>query len=92
METALGYVLTLADKEAFEITRELNGNGQGALIQELSNTTLAKAERASYKGPAVDTSYLSKFQGTDYCQWVGRQSDGRFYPIGRILKIIKVEA
>lgn len=37
----------------------------------------------------VDSSYLSKYDGTKFYQWFGRKSDGRWYPFGKILKLKK---
>jgi hypothetical protein len=92
MEVAMGHVLTLAGPEAERITRGKNGSGQGTLIDALEKTALAKAERAAYKRRDVDTSYLCRFDDTDYCQWFGRRSDGCFHPISRVLLIVKVAA
>lgn len=92
-EIQMGFVLTLAGKEAIEATMGLNGSGQGELLDVLSKTPLARSEYKSYfvgKYDRVDTAYLSRFDGTDYCQWHGRQRDGCFHPMGRILKIIEI--
>lgn len=87
----MGHALTLAGKGAETETRGLGGCGQGDLINALERTPLARSERESYKRRDVDAVYLSRFDGTDYCQWVGRKGDGYFHPIGRIMRIIKVD-
>jgi hypothetical protein len=84
-----GYVLTLAEDWVEDFVKDLNGDGSSELINRLSATPLALAERRSYKTHDIDTSYLSRFDGTDYCQWMGRKSDGFFHPLSRIMKIIK---
>ena len=81
------YALTLAGPEAEEICRSKSGSGQGDLLRELSRTPLARSEYGRPRG--IDTAHLIRFDGTDYCQWYGRRADGRWYPFGRIMQIIR---
>jgi hypothetical protein len=81
------YALTLAGPEAAEICRDKSGSGQGDLLRELSRTPLARSEYGRPRG--IDTAHLIRFDGTDYCQWYGRRADGRWYPFGRIMQIIR---
>jgi hypothetical protein len=76
--------------EARKITDRCGGsNGQDELIRELSLHPTARAERdaARGKGRMMDHVHLSRFDGTDYCQWLGRCSDGFHRPVGRIMQI-----
>lgn len=89
-EIVEGYALTLAGPEAERAVIGKNGSGQGALIDALERTPLARAERAAYRRRDIDTAYLCRFDDTDYCQWFGRKADGRFHPISRVMRIVAV--
>jgi len=73
-------------QEIGEGTLFLNGNGQG--LEELSKNPLAQANKPPAAG-WCDTCHLSLFEGTNFVQWFGRRSDGRFYPYGKIMQIIQ---
>lgn len=84
--------LTLASEDAYEICRMLGSNGYG--LDDLRQLPLAKSEYASGNPRnelGIDTSYLSRFDGTDYVQWFGRQSSGYFIPFGRIMQIVEIK-
>ncbi len=61
--------------------------GQGMEIFE--DDLIAKMNKPTRKD-RVDTSHLSRLDGTDIVQWYGRKSDGRFHPIGRIMRLTQV--
>lgn len=87
----MSHVLTLPNQaEAMRATHSSGGSsGQGDLIQELSKHPLAISERDAGKPwRKMDHIHLSRFDGTDYCQWYGRCADGFHRPIGRILQIV----
>lgn len=84
------YVLTLAGPEAEAICRSKSGCGQGDLLRELSRTPLARSEYGRPRG--IDAAHLLRFDGTDFCQWFGRRADGRFYPFGRIMQIVRIQS
>lgn len=84
--------LTLAPNGAEKIVSGLNSDGAG--LDELQRHPLAQAEYASGRGRGrdrliIDTSHLTKYDGTDYVQWVGRVASGHFVPFGRVMKIVK---
>lgn len=89
-EIAMGYTLTLADPGAESVVLGKSGSGQGELINALKETPLGRLTRSLYKRRDVDTSYLCRFDDTDYCQWFGRKSDGCFHPISHVMKIVRV--
>jgi hypothetical protein len=78
--------LVLADESADTTVRNKNGNGQGDLMRAFEKLPIAQAECGNPKH--LDAIYLSHYAGTDYVRWHGRASDGRFYPIGRIMEIV----
>lgn len=66
-------------------------SGQGDLMHELAKHPLAISERDAGKPwRRMDHVHLSRFDGTNYCQWYGRCADGYHRPIGRIMKILEI--
>lgn len=63
----------------------LSGNGQG--LQQLERDPVAQTEKPPATG-WCDTSHLSRYDGTDFVQWVGRKADGRFHPWGKIMRLV----
>lgn len=49
---------------------------------------VVKANRPPH-GSGCDTSGLYQYDGTKFYQWMGRKSDGRFHPFGKILTRVK---
>jgi hypothetical protein len=83
------YVLTLPDqKVAKEATANSNCSGNDELAKLVSKQPLSLSERGSPRNS--DHVHLSRFIGTDYCQWFGRQADGYHRPIGRIMQVVRV--
>lgn len=88
------YVLTIpCQTDAQKIADQACGScGQGDLMRELSKHPLAIVERdVSKPWLRMDHIHLSRFDGTDYCQWWGRCADGFHRPVGRILQIIPIK-
>lgn len=90
------YELTLAGPEG-DKAAELNWDRSGlfyklgsAADEALRRHPLAVAERGRPRG--FDHIHLSVIGGTDFIQWSGRKSNGFHYPIGRIMRIIRVNA
>lgn len=73
-------------KEVGEGWLGLGGDGQG--LEIFNKDPVAKLNAPTSKD-RVDTAHLSRFDGTDFVQWHGRKSDGRFWPIGRIMQLTK---
>jgi hypothetical protein len=87
-------VLTLPNQaEAMRATHACGGSsGQGDLIKELAKHPLAISERDTGKPwRKMDHIHLSRFDGTNYCQWYGRCADGFHRPIGRIMQIVSIK-
>lgn len=64
----------------------LDGDGQG--LNSLKADAVVRANAPpSYRTAGFDTAHLSRYTGTDFLQWYGRKSDGRFYPFGKILRL-----
>lgn len=85
------YVLTIPDqKEAAEAASKAPFNGCDQLLDLVRKSPLAKSERGRPRG--MDNIYLSRYSGTDLCQWYGRCADGYHRPIGRIMRIVRVAA
>ena len=83
------YTLTLADKAGQEAAaRAGGGNGRGELVHALAKLPLAKSERGWPR--RADHVHLSRADGTDLVQWMGRYSDGYHRPIGRVMRIVEV--
>ena len=62
----------------------LGGDGQG--LEIFQSDIIAKIN-APTRRDRVDTAHLSRLGDTDFVQWYGRKADGRFWPIGRILRL-----
>lgn len=67
----------------------LSGNGQG--LRDLETDPVAKANRPPVIGSGFDTCHLTLYDKTNLVQWVGRRSDGRFYPHGKIMQLVVSE-
>ena len=84
--------LTLATQDEASSVAPLGGSGAG--LDHLRRHPLARAEyeRGIGKGRdrlRIDTSHLSRFDGTDFVQWFGRVQSGYFVPFGAVMKIVK---
>lgn len=84
--------LTLAPDEAQQVVAGLDSDGQG--LDDLSRHPLAISEYNAGRGKGrnrlvIDTSHLTRYDGTDYVQWVGRIALGYFVPFGRLMKIVE---
>ncbi len=64
----------------------MDGSGQGMEIYE--NDPVALQNKPSHIRDGFDTYHLSRYDGTNFVQWYGRRSDGRFYPHGNIMEIV----
>lgn len=64
----------------------ISGDGQGVKI--FQSDLIAKINAPTHRD-RVDTAHLTRLDGTDFVQWYGRKADGRFHPIGRILRLTK---
>lgn len=60
--------------------------GSGQHTEPLRTDPVAKANQPPVSG-RCDTCYLLQYEGTEFIQWVGRRSDGRFHPYGKILQL-----
>lgn len=100
-ENPEGYVLTLANEaEARAAERKSPGSdGSGRLMDGLRKHPLAVAEYdAETLHPTkrmphrrkywFDTANLYRIDGTNFCRWAGRASDGYFHSFGRYLEIV----
>lgn len=89
------YILTLAEKGEAEVALKTSSgsDGQRELLKELGKTALAQSEfRANKKvWQKMDHVHLTRYNGTDFVQWVGRCSDGFHRPIGRVMQIFEVK-
>jgi hypothetical protein len=65
----------------------LGSDGQG--LEVFKGDLIAKLNAPTRKD-RVDTAHLARLNGTDFVQWYGRKSDGRFWPIGRIMRLTEV--
>lgn len=84
------YALTLAPDNVSDAVHGKNGDGQGALVDGLQRTPLAALVLSDGRPRRMDHIHLSRFDGTDFCQWYGRAADGFHYPIGAIMQIVRV--
>ncbi len=85
----MAYVLTIPEQSAAQKTADRAGgsSGQDHLLPLIAKSPLAISERG--KPRHLDHIHLSRFTGTDLCQWFGRGSDGYHRPIGRIMQIVR---
>ena len=60
----------------------LNGDGQNLTCLKADETI--QAQRPGVRSH-FDTAYVTRYEGTDFVQWYGRKSDGRFHPWGKIM-------
>lgn len=86
--------LVLADKTDAELARKAGGSdGQDDLIERLRKDPLAVREieqeikRLRRNKTSVDHINLTRYNGTDLVQWMGRFSNGYHYPLGALMKI-----
>ena len=96
IEIVDGYVLTLAHGLAPADVLDRGGSGS-ELTEKLAVTPLARAEledgwcnKSKRDGVKLDALHLSRYDGTNYVQWFGRGPDGRYYPFGRLMLIVRV--
>ncbi len=85
-EIVMGHTLTLAGREAEDVVRGCNSSGQGDLMKALAKLPLAVAELGHPK--RLDHVFLTRYDDTDYCSWVGRNGGGNFQHIGRLMRIV----
>jgi len=71
-------------KEVGEGWLSLGSDGQGMEVFRDDPIAILNAPKRKDR---VDTAHLSRLGNTDFVQWYGRKSDGRFWPIGRILQL-----
>jgi hypothetical protein len=88
------HVLTVAPPEAGAACGAAPGSdGQGELLRSLSKTPIARAvilaEHQRRGRGRFDTAHLGRYDGTNYCQWMGRASDGYFHAFGPIFEIVE---
>ena len=77
----------LSLEEIGEGTLYLGSTGVSRLgLGHLESDPIAKKNQPPLTG-WCDTSYLSRYDGTDFFQWHGRRSDGMFHPYGKIMRI-----
>lgn len=82
------FVLTLAEPDEDARARKIDAwDGQDPVLDQVKDTALALSERG--RTSIYDHVHLSRASGTDFVQWYGRMSDGRFYPIGRIMRLCR---
>ena len=65
----------------------INSDGQG--LGPLKNDFVVKANAPTggYKNHGFDTAHLTRYDGTDFIQWVGRRSDGCFHAWGKLMQL-----
>lgn len=73
-------------EEIGEGTLYLGGDGQGTEV--LYDCPVAQRNRPG-RSFGHDTANLYLLNGTEFFQWSGRKSDGRFWPHGKILRLTK---
>ncbi len=85
--------LTLAtDEERLRYEKSATGSGLSADLSYLKKDPIAKQElgRTGWRG--LDHIHLSVADDSpDLVQWWGRGGSGYHYPIGRVMKMIKIE-
>jgi hypothetical protein len=91
-DIAMGYTLTLAGRVDESVVNR-SGSGQGDLMNALAKTPLAQEVYWDKKNRKLrmDAKYLCRFDGTDYCQWIGRCADGYYRHFGPVFHIIRVQ-
>jgi hypothetical protein len=62
----------------------LGSNGQGLGAVERDPVVI---KNRPGRGSGFDTAHLVRYDGTDFCQWQGRRSDGCFHASGKILRL-----
>lgn len=61
-------------------------SGDGQNLTCLKNDEIVKAQRPGVRSH-FDTAYVTRYEDTDFVQWYGRKSDGRFHPWGKIMRL-----
>lgn len=89
------HFLTLADSSAKSAVNKSGGSdGQGELLKALAASEMGRSELYLHKTTwhrKMDHMHLTRYTGTDFCQWTGRCADGFHRPIGRIMQIVEAK-
>lgn len=65
----------------------VGSDGQGLEALKDDETVRANRPYGSYKKHGFDTAHLTRYNGTNFVQWVGRRRDGYFHPWGSLMRI-----